>query len=459
VCPIARLTIHMNPPVPKYRWIADQLIRSIQMGHYTIGDKLPTQRQLASQYGVSIGIITHAYAELEKGGWVTARVGDGTYVNCTETHFAPHASINLALNVPTFVPETVTSLQTVLASIAADAQTCREMLEYPSEFGVSRHRDAIAAWLQRLGMQGPGHRIMITSGAQHALACVLRTMTRPGDVLLTECLSYHGLRPLEHELRLHVVGVASDEQGLLPDALERAARTHKAKILFCIPSLQMPTVSNMSMDRREQIAQVAQRNKLLVIEDCVSALGQVSPLPALSSWLPDQSFLIGSFSKTTSPALRVGFIESHPKWLGKIALALRADTLSVTSLLPEVIVRWMENGSLTGLIHGQQRVMHERQQVASRQIEAFNEHRGLALTFRSAPDFPFLWLNLPAGLRATEVSSRLQTKGVLVRPSDHFRMGRMPAPQALRISLSLPENLGEMVFGLDMILETLYGAV
>ena len=94
----------MNPVVPKYRWIADQIARSIQMGHYTIGDKLPPQRQLASQFGVAIGVITHAYAELENNGWVTARVGDGTYVNCTETDFTPHASINLALNVPTRIP-------------------------------------------------------------------------------------------------------------------------------------------------------------------------------------------------------------------------------------------------------------------------------------------------------------------------------------------------------------------
>jgi DNA-binding transcriptional MocR family regulator len=438
----------------KFRKIADQLALSIQMGQLINGDRLPPQRKLAAQHGVTLGCITRAYAYLEQLGLVTARLGDGTYVSWGGPAFAQGVRLNMAFNAPARHPGALAAFQRVLAEIAGDAFASGELLAYPPELGLDRHRAAVAEWVRCLCTTGDSKRIMLTNGAQHSIACVIRTLMRPGDVLLTESLSYRGVVPLEQELRLQVVGVGCDAEGLLPDVLERAARTHKAKVLYCIPSLHMPTSTTMTLRRRHEVAAVARRNHLLVIEDCVHALGQANPLPTLSSLVPEQSFLVGSFSKMTAPVLRVGFVEADPKWLGKIALALRADSLASSALMAEILARWIQSGELQKLTQAQRATIRERHDAAFAMLAS---RRGIAqddLSAHGDREFPFLWLTLPAGRNADDVAQHLLQQGILVRPSGHFRMGRAKPPQALRISLCAPDTLEQMSQGLETVVRS-----
>ncbi len=446
----------MGQTPSKFAMVVDQLAHSIKNGEFTNGDRLPPQRDLASKLGVSIGVITDAYKELGKSGLVTARIGDGTYVNCTDSNLIQSPEINMAFNVPAPVPEAEILFQEVLATIAKNKIICSAMMKYPSELGSFRHRAAFSEWLKKLGGSGQVSRVMLTGGAHNAIACVLRAITRPGDVIISEEVSYHGLKLLAKELRLKVVSASSDDEGLLADGVDYLAKTQSAKVLFCIPSLQMPTGITMSLGRRRELAAVAKSNKLLVIEDCVHALGQVAPLPALSVFLPEQSFLVGSFSKTTFPALRVGFIDADPKWMGKISLALRNDSLTVGSLMPEVLVQLMESGRLAKLIQLQRSVVIERYKAAFHAIQIFSKKHGVSLAAKGDKEFPFLWLTLPNGLQAKEVSDELQKKGVLTRPSNYFQMGRCATPEALRISLNSPTSTAEMKRGIGIIGESIF---
>lgn len=436
------------------RDIADQLALSIQMGTLVSGDRLPAQRKLATQHGVTVGVITRAYAELERRGLVTARLGDGTYVNWRSVPEPATPVVNLAFNSPLVHEGVWLALQQVLTDVAKDNANGMQLLGYPPELGHPRHRAVVAGWIQRLSMSGDSSRLLLTNGAQQSIACVIRTLLRPGDVLLTEELSYHGILPLEQELRLQVIGVACDAEGLLPDALERAIRTYSAKVLYCIPSLHMPTSATMSIQRRRDIARVAKRHGLLVIEDCVHAMGQSHPLPALSTLLPAQSFLVGSFAKLTTPALRIGFVEADPKWLGKTSLALRADSLTSSMLMGEVLRRWLEGGDVDRL------AAHQREVTARRHIDAIRTCdrlcRGASrfLSLQGHPEFPFVWLALPPDVDATVLADRLLRNKVLVRPTSHFSMGRSRPPQGLRVSLCSVHDPEQMLRGLELVLDT-----
>jgi len=432
---------------PKYQSIAEDLAQAILNGQVPMGEKLPPQRNLAHRLGVTTGTISRAYAILERQGLATARVGDGTYVRSVEHVPASESSdhqqpIDLAHNVA-MVGDESSALHEAFQSLATDAELMRQVLSYQSETGMRRHREAGAQWLRRFGTSGQWNRVMVTHGAQHGLACVLRTVARPGDAVLTESLSYPGLQALARSMRLQLIGVETDEQGMVPQALERAAKTFDTKFVYCAPTLHNPTGATMSMERREAVAAVMRTHGLFIIEDCVHAAMQARPLPALSTWLPEQSFLLSSFSKVLAPGLRVGYVEAAPAWLSKFAASMRADSWMVAPLLPEIATRWLESGAMEGLIAQQRAMTAQRLECARAVLQG--------LDFKTDAEFPLIWLPLPEPWRAGQFAAALRQAGVLVRTADHFAVGRSPAPHAIRISLNAPASVEQLEAGLHIL--------
>lgn len=436
---------------PRYLAIADELAQAILNGQLPTGERLPPQRKLAQRLAVTAGTVSHAYALLEQRGLATARVGDGTYVRAPEQTPAQAdsaAPVDLAHNVaiPT---DDGQALAQALLRVAADPLVIRQVLSYQPETGHARHRQAGAQWLRRFGLTGDASRVMVTHGAQHGLSCVLRTLARPGDALLTESLSYPGLQALARSMRLQLVGIDMDTEGMLPEALDHAARHIDTKLLFCAPSLHNPTNASMSLARRESMARVVKRHKLLLIEDAVHAAAQAAPLPAVSTLLPDQSFLLASFSKVAGPGLRVGYIEAAPQWLGKLAASMRADCWMAAPLMPEIASGWIESGQAEQLIAAQRAAIQQRLALALPLLKG--------LEYRSDPESPLLWLPLPTPWRAAPFAAALRQAGVLVRTADHFAVGRTAAPEAVRISLNAASSSAEVVSGLQTLAGVLRG--
>lgn len=439
---------------PRYLAIAEELAQHILGGQIPTGERLPPQRKLAQRLAVTAGTISHAYAILEQRGLAMARIGDGTYVRAPEQapalSQAPNLTpVDLAHNVaiPT---DDGRALSEALQRVALNPQVIRQVLSYQPETGHAHHRQAGAQWLKRFGTTGDANRVMVTHGAQHGLSCVLRTLARPGDALLTESLSYPGLQALARLMRLQLIGIETDDEGMLPDALDLAAKTIDAKLVFCSPDLHNPTNATMSQSRREAIARVLRQRNLLLIEDAVHAAAQAAPLPALSTLLPEQSYLLASFSKVAGPGLRVGYVEAAPQWLSKLAASMRADCWMVAPLLPEVATDWIESGVAEQLIAAQRAAIAERLAVALPMLKG--------LDYRSDPESPLIWLPLPEPWRAGQFSAALRHAGVLVRTADHFAVGRSPAPHAVRISLNAARSCAEVESGLQTFLNVLHGA-
>ncbi len=444
-----------TPPkrIAKYQSIADDLAQAIVNGQYAPGEKLPPHRQMAQRMGVTAGTVARAYAELERQALAQARVGDGTYVRNLDAWQDDAAAsqtkplIDLAHNVP--VPtQDMAALRQALADLARPGSDADGLLDYQPEAGMTRHRLAGAHWLAKHGMSGDGARVMLTHGAQHALSAVLRTIARPGDTILTESLSYSGLMALARSMRLQVIGIAMDEHGLLPDALDKAVRSYGSKMLYCTPSLHNPTTATMPLERRAAIAAIVRRHKLLLLEDMVHAAALEQPLPALSSWLPGQSFLMASFSKVMAPGLRVGYLEASPQWLDKVAGSIRADCWMVAPLMPEILTQWLQSGAAQDLIARQRAAIAERLALARCCLQG--------QAFRSADAMPHIYLPLPSLWPANDFAAALRQAGALVRTMDHFAVGRAALPQAVRISLNAASSIAQLREGLQILVRVLH---
>lgn len=437
-------------PTPSAASIADGLAQKIRDGQLSAGEKLPAHRVQAQRLGVGVATVSRAYARLEQMGLATARVGDGTYVRALGQDAAPPAPgalpIDLAHNVAIPTDE-VEALRQALAEISQDPACMARVLAYQPETGAPHHRQAGADWLRRFGTTGDANRVMVTHGAQHGLAGVLRTLAKPGDTLLTESLSYPGLLALARSLRLQVIGLEMDGEGLLPEALDQAAHRFQAKLLFCSPTLHNPTARTMPLARREALAAVIRRRGLWLVEDVVHAAVLAQPPPAVSTLVPAQSFLLASLSKVMAPGLRVGYLEAAPEWLDKVAASIRADCWMVAPLMPEIASRWMASGEAERLITLQRQHIDERLALAHTCLAGYD--------YAWSAHHPHLWFPLPEPWHASPFAAALRQAGVLVRTAEQFAAGRSRAPHAVRISLNTATSSAQLEMGLRTLVQVL----
>ncbi|HYD29884.1 MAG TPA: PLP-dependent aminotransferase family protein, partial [Azospirillaceae bacterium] len=249
---------------PMYRAIADALAEDIAAGRIASGTRLPTHRDLAFRLKVTVGTITRAYAEAEKRGLIGGEVGRGTFVLSDTRSPSPDGSpwppsvetpfINMTVCQPlgTDAERAVTATVT---EIAASGQM-GTLMGYGPHAGLMSHRIAAAQWMARQhGVETAPETVLITMGAQNATAIATATLTQPGDLVVTERLTYYGAKAVCSMLGLHLEGLAMDEEGLLPDAFESACRRLAPKLLYTVPTLQNPTTAIQPAPRRARITE------------------------------------------------------------------------------------------------------------------------------------------------------------------------------------------------------------
>src|SRR5688572_8410951 len=251
---------------PKYRAIADAIDEDVQTGALRAGVRLPPHRELADHLGVTVTTITRAYTEAARRGLTSGHVGRGTFIRGNEPDERAAESAPFDLSVNILMPDKeVANLQPRL--FQRRVLPWMQVLGYSPTKGHLRHRQAMAAWLLRGGFQVDPDHMVLTAGAQHGLSAAFAALLKPGDTLLAEELTYGGARVLAQQHRVKLRGIAMDTEGLRPDALDAACRTSRARALYCMPRLQNPTSAVMSDKRRRQIAALADKYRLMVIED------------------------------------------------------------------------------------------------------------------------------------------------------------------------------------------------
>jgi DNA-binding transcriptional MocR family regulator len=414
---------------PLYLALAGAIAGDMQAGKLKPGDRLPPQRDLADSLGVTVTTVTRGYAEAERRGLVQGQVGRGTYVR--PPAFAPLAAaaapvIDLGTNA--LLPQAhAGELAASLAALVSRTDPDR-LFNYQPHAGRLEHRGAAAEYLQQAKVPATAADTILTSGAQHAMAVAMATLTAPGDTVLCESVTYTGMRSLANHLHVHVQAVAMDDEGILPDALEDAAFESGGRVLYCMPSVQNPTGRIMSRKRRQEIARVADRINLTLVED--DAYGfLVEGLQPLASLVPERSFYLTSLSKSLVPGLRVGFLRTPPGWLDRVTGAVFATTVTVTPLAAAAAAEWIRSGLAARVIDWKRQEIKARQELS----------RALLGELIAGPrESQHLWLQLPPRWPADDFVREARQRGVILTPGREFAVARHAAPNAVRACLGPP---------------------
>jgi DNA-binding transcriptional MocR family regulator len=435
---------------PLYHAIALALVRDIESGVVPAGTRLPTHRALARRLNVNVGTITRAYAEVARRGLIDGEVGRGSYVRDPMARSAraaaplsvPAGMLDLAFNLPSGGP----TAEEHAAALRALAQS-RQVLESSGGYhiaGTRAQRDSAAKWLARCGMAVDSERVLVTGGAQLALAVALATCAQPGDTILAESLTYAGLKSQAQLLGIRVQPIEFDAGGIVAEELESACRTGSVKAVYCQPNAQNPIGTSLDNERRRAIAEAARQCDISIVEDDTYSFAARDEARPIASFAPERTLYITTLTKCLLAGLRVGYLvtpegssATHERALmNSGALGAMPAAISV-----ELASHWIENGAAERIASAKRDEARARQQLARKLLGPFESP--------TCPESPHLWLPLPEPWRAADFVARARRAGVAVSSPEAFAIGRAAAPHAVRICLSTPETREELASGLQ----------
>lgn len=244
-------------------------------------------------------------------------------------------------------------------------------LQYGVSEGERELREQAARRLSR-DLPTAASQIRVTSGSQEGLFVVAQALLEPGDVVLVESPTYlaavqafavHGAR---------MIGVETDDDGVVPEALEEAIRTHHPRMVYLIPTFQNPTGRTMPVARRQAVAEVLLRTDVPLIED--------DPYGALSftgvTWAPiaslpgmgQRTLLLNSMSKLMSPGVRIGWIRAEGPILDTLAVAKAAISMQSSVVDQLTVARYLETADLDAHVAAVSAVYRERRDAMAAAI-------------------------------------------------------------------------------------------
>jgi DNA-binding transcriptional MocR family regulator len=422
---------------PRYLAFVLALEADIASGRVKPGMRLLPQRNMAQRLELSVGTISKAYAEAEQRGLISGEVGRGTFVQRRRPESRGPVSseaINLALNVPPYTGEDDV-IASVLADIAADGEMSN-LLGYLPHQGVLRHREAMVTWLGSLGITADADHLFITHGGQHALSIALGMVAQPEATVLTESYTYSGMLALSAQCGYRLHGVATDAFGLIPENLDRAFTETKARVLYCMPTLQTPTGSVMPLQRRQAIAEIVRKHDAYLLEDDAYGYLLSPPMPPVSRLIPERSFYIVSFAKCLAPGLRIAAMIAPEAFRDRSINALRATGWMAVPVMAEVVARLIHNGGLAR----QAKLKREKAELRDAIVRRVLKEWLPAAT--AAPGF-HTWLPLPAGRTLAALIAQAAQAGITLAPPGALR--RMESESlGVRLCLGAPATEADL---------------
>lgn len=424
----------------RYLQLADAIAAGIANGTLRDGVRLPPQRKLADRLGIDFTTVSRGYAEARHRGLIDSHVGRGTFVVGAkpidpQKDMRRQADVDLTMNLPPEPqdPALLSRMENGLQMVSANLI---DLLRYQSSTGGQSDKEAASTWLSLRGLVPSLDRIAVTPGAHPTILAILMSLAKPGDTVLCEDVTYAGVRGICARLGLHLIGLPGNADGIDTDALDLAIRTHRPKALYLNPTLNNPTTRTISLDRRQQIADVISAHRLPLIED--DAYGFIPPHPPapLASFAPDLVWHIGGLAKCIGAGLRLAYTVAPNSHAARdLAHQIKLISVMPSPLNMALATRWITDGTADGIRRFVREETQARQAIAAQALAPFR--------FEAAPHAFNVWLHLPDGVTRADIIGRMAGTGIGLMPSDAFTVTGEPT-ESIRVCLGGQINRSQL---------------
>lgn len=339
------LRIDRQALVPVVQQIVDALAGWIRQDAVQPGTRLPSIRQLARENLLSQSSVNEACERLVAQGVLAARHGSGFFV-------APPPSSSYEPSDKDWLEDTQITQESVPHSSQWELtlgcgglpESWREsddlgyairqvtrtdmagLFSYSTPMGLPALREQLSRRLKQFNIHADKNLILTTTGATHGLDLIVRTLLEPGCCVVVESPGYSKLFDLLRFHGIDMIELPRTPRGPDVDALQCLLATHRPSALFVNSACHNPTGSSLAPVVAQQLLQLAKKHAMLVVEDDVYADFQNSTRTRLAALDTDVVY-VGSFSKTLSSSLRVGFVVA-----GSSVIARLRDVKGITSM-------------------------------------------------------------------------------------------------------------------------------
>jgi DNA-binding transcriptional MocR family regulator len=412
---------------PAYQRLAAAIRQAVERGELSRGVRLPAERNLARVLGVSRTTVVAALDVLRAEGCVESRQGSGTRVSGSASPSAAKDEAPTFRRHPVYrglIEGSGGTIEFLAAHLPAagfmpellsfDKQVVEELLRGPGyvPMGLPELRRAVAQRMTKSGVPTTAEEILITSGAQQAIALTAAALIAPGEGVVVENPTYLGAIDILTSRGARLLPVPVGREGARVDAIREVTRRATPRMLYLMPTFQNPTGALMPEKERRTVARLSEETGIPVLED--NTLAELSlgadPPPALSAFAPKARILtVGSLSKLFWGGLRIGWIRASEEMLARIArLKIIADLGG--SLLSQL--------AAVKLLARAERIKQIRHKQVRERFQCLT-----SLLSKHLPEWTWappagglsLWIKLPSG-DAAEFSQVALRHGVSVVP-------------------------------------------
>jgi DNA-binding transcriptional MocR family regulator len=441
---------------PLVTQIVDGLRRQIADGSLRAGAKIPSIRAFAKTHAVSVFTVVEAYDRLVAQGYLVSRPHSGFFVRRrAPAEATPGPGLAASANFDAqwylrsifenrhlavkagcgWLPQSWLFEDGVRRSVRALAADRVELDGYGDPRGHPPLRERIRESLAESEIALQPEQVLLTHGSSHALDLAIRRLVRAGDAVLVDDPGYSNLLFSLRVAGARLVPVPRTPQGYDLAALEAAIVAEHPRVFFTQPRLQSPTTSTATLPQLHRVLQLADRHGLTIVENDLYVDLDPDPRPSLASL--DQLarvVYVGSFSKTISPNLRVGWLAAHPALVDELAQLKMISGLTSSAFSERLILGALTEGRW-------------RKHLNSLRARLAQAHEGCAETlsrlgfelFNEPKAGMFLWARHPAVADPVALSNRAAQHDIMLGPGHQFSATLEPSAW-MRFNVAFAED-------------------
>lgn len=312
-------------------------------------------------------------------------------------------------------------------------------LQYDPTEGFGPLRESLVDYLKTFQIQAVSKEILIASGSQGVLDALGMLLISKGDPVAVEAPTYVGALQAFAPYEPRYVNIETDDQGVLPEALEAVLREDKVKFIYLVPTFQNPTGRTLPLNRRRAVARLVEKyDALLVEDDPYSALRyRGEPLPPIKSLAPKHVVYVSTLSKVFAPGLRIGFCvppEPLRQWL---VIAKQGIDLHTGTLGQAMASEYLRCGYLQTHLPRIIALYRSRQEAM---LEAMDRYFPAGFSWTRPDGGMFVWARGPAGVDTIELYERAVARKVAFVPGRYFYAQPTRGMETMRLNYTMADE-------------------
>ncbi len=340
------------------------------------------------------------------------------------------ASSDSVISLAGGLPDQSTFPIALMESTLARLSSMPEVFQYGSTEGYG----PLLVHLNDLYQLPDNHKAMVCTGSQQGLDLIARAYMDPGDKIVMEAPSYLGAMQVFGLCQANMLSVSQNDEGPDTVALEQIFKQNKIKLFYAVPDFHNPTGVCWSLATRQKVAALCQQYDVALVEDAPYRELRFTgtELPMVSSFCPDHSIVLRSFSKIASPGLRIGVVTGKESYIQPLVKVKQGADLHSSIPMQALLLGLLQHPEFDQHLDSIRKLYQTRY---LKLVEELSKELPNNCTLKSVEGGMFIWLTLPK-CDAFQLANDLLAQGVAVVPSDVFYANRSEVKPALRLNFT-----------------------